>query len=65
MHHTFHTLYAVEGDARRQKMNSLYRGINHVVLCTIFGEGFQQLFTALREDRDQLITSVIIVFYIW
>ena len=34
-------------------------------MCTIFGEGFQQLFTALREDRDQLIASVSIVFYIW
>ena len=38
---------------------------NYYVLCTIFGEGFQQLFTALREDRDQLIASVIIVYYIW
>ena len=39
--------------------------IYNLVLCTIFGEGFQQLFTALREDRDQLIASVSIVFYIW
>ena len=61
--HTFQTVYAVLGGARRQKAYSLYRELS--VSCAQFLErGFKHYFIALREDRRQPIGAVLVLFYI-